>query len=78
MYIGNADFNMYAIAGQTGNILWKFPTQNQIQGTAALSADGRTLYFGSTDMHMYAVDTTTQQLVWNVSVNQYVVGAPTM
>jgi outer membrane protein assembly factor BamB len=53
VYIGGADFNLYALDSQTGREKWKFTTRNSIQSSPTV-ADGA-VYVGSDDGYLYAV-----------------------
>lgn len=43
-------------------VLWKFPTQDSVEGTAAVVAG--TVYVGSLDGHLYAIDLKTGKQKW--------------
>ena len=66
VFIGSLDGKVYALAADTGAVLWMYQTGQKVRATPVL-ADG-VLYIGSWDKTMYALDTQTGQLLWNVPV----------
>ena len=59
VYIGSFDSNFYALDPNSGRVRWKFPTDDHIYASAALSSaeDGQTtgIYVASTDGLLYAL-----------------------
>ncbi len=74
--IGSSDGNLYALDGEEGFELWRFPTGDKIWGTPTMQ-DG-VAYFGSLDHSVYAVtvDRESAQLLWRFPVNGGVSAAP--
>jgi RNA polymerase sigma factor (sigma-70 family) len=46
-------------------VLWKFPTQDGVEGTAGIVAG--TVYVGSLDGHLYAIDLKTGKQKWSLT-----------
>jgi hypothetical protein len=62
VYCGSMDFNVYCIDADTGNVIWKYLTENSIGSTPAV-VNGK-VYIGSDDGYFYCIDSTTGELVW--------------
>lgn len=67
-YFGSGDGNVYAIAADTGKLVWKFTTGNVVHASPAL-ADG-VLFVGSWDSYLYALDATTGELKWKFKTGE--------
>lgn len=53
---------VFALNGQTGDILWRYPVRNSIKNTIAI--DGGIVYAQDAQGFLYAVDAATGKLVW--------------
>src|SRR6478752_4085221 len=62
VYFGSGDGNVYALDSATGDLRWKFKTNDVVHASPAL-ADG-VLFFGSWDSYFYAVDAATGKEKW--------------
>ncbi len=68
VYFGSGDKNFYALDAQTGQLKWKFATQDVVHSSPAL-ADG-VVYFGSWDTYLYALDAATGQEKWKFKTGE--------
>ncbi len=62
VYFGSGDSNFYAVDAGTGELRWKFKTNDVVHSSPAF-ADG-VLFFGSWDSYFYAVDAATGKEKW--------------
>ena len=62
VYFGSGDGNLYALDATTGEVRWKFKTNNVVHSSPAYASG--TLYFGSWDSYFYAVDAATGKEKW--------------
>lgn len=68
IYVASVDEDLqgkgfiFALDGQTGAILWKYPVRNSIKNTIA--ADGDCIYAQDAQGYLYAVNAQTGKLVW--------------
>jgi eukaryotic-like serine/threonine-protein kinase len=62
VYIGSADGNIYALAWDTGEIIWRFQTSNKVRATPIL--DRGVLYAGSWSKTFFAIDAVTGEELW--------------
>lgn len=62
VFFGSGDGNVYAVAADSGLLLWKFATRDVVHSSPAVV--GSTLYIGSWDSNLYALDVETGQLKW--------------
>jgi eukaryotic-like serine/threonine-protein kinase len=62
VYFGSGDGNVYALDAATGNLKWKFQTQDVVHASPAVS-DGLVL-IGSWDSYFYALDAQSGALKW--------------
>ena len=54
VYIGSNDGNIYALNAVTGEDLWNFKADDEIESSPAVAED--VVYFGSSDGYVYALD----------------------
>lgn len=76
VYVGDDDFNVYALDARTGHRLWTFPTGDAVRSQPAV-ANG-VVYVGSNDGNLYAINATTGILRWKFQTGTWVIGAPTV
>lgn len=62
VYFGSGDGNVYAVALATGELRWKFQTNNVVHASPAV-VDGR-VFIGSFDRFFYALDAANGALLW--------------
>jgi hypothetical protein len=53
VYVGSVDFTFYCLDSRTGNELWRFEAEGDIECKAAVS--DRFVYFSSCDGHLYCI-----------------------
>ncbi len=68
VYFGSGDGHVYALAADTGALVWRFKTGNVVHASPALS-DG-VLYIGSWDAHLYALDAKTGAERWRFKTGE--------
>jgi eukaryotic-like serine/threonine-protein kinase len=68
VYFGCGDGHCYALDAATGQLKWKFATQDVVHSSPAL-ADGL-VYFGSWDSYFYALDATTGAERWKFKTGE--------
>jgi len=66
VYAGSADGNVYALAADTGKLMWTFRTAKKIRATPSVT-DG-TVYIGSWDGTVYALDASTGLPRWQTPI----------
>jgi outer membrane protein assembly factor BamB len=62
VFFGSGDTNFYAVDGKTGELRWKFKTNDVVHSSPAF-ADG-VVFFGSWDSFFYALDAGTGKEKW--------------
>lgn len=73
VYVASVDENLqgegaiFALNGQTGDILWRYPVRNSIKNTIAI--DGGLVFAQDAQGYLYAVDASTGKLVWEKQLN---------
>lgn len=75
VYIGSADYCVYALDGSTGARKWKSVTRGPIHSCPAISADGL-IYVGSDDCNVYALDSKTGKKKWTFKTGKPIYSAP--
>lgn len=61
-YVGSWDGGLYALAGRTGAVRWRAPTDGPVKAAAAYSAGS--VYVGSYDGRVYALDARSGAVRW--------------
>ncbi len=74
--MGSLDHYVYALAADSGDLLWKTELPGAIAGTPVLSEDGSQLYVGNFDYHLYALDPATGDQLWQAEAANWVWGEP--
>ncbi len=69
--VGSYDFSFYAIDAATGKQVWKVETENFINSTPAITADGLAL-FGGCDALMHVVSLKEQKEILKLDAEAYV------
>jgi outer membrane protein assembly factor BamB len=62
VYFGSSDGHIYALAAETGLLLWSFETGDIVH--ASPSVANNTVYIGSWDSYLYALDAETGREKW--------------
>ena len=74
IYAGSADGSFYALASQSGEVLWKVETQDVIHSRALVTP--RAIYFGGDDGALRAVDPEHGQLIWQYQTGGRIIAQP--
>ncbi|MBZ0284267.1 MAG: Flp pilus assembly complex ATPase component TadA [Anaerolineae bacterium] len=69
VYIGSYDTNLWCLSADTGQFLWKYPTQAGIVTTPVIDAYNHMVFFGSEDRVFYALDARTGRLSWSYTTD---------
>jgi outer membrane protein assembly factor BamB len=62
VFFGSKDQNVYCVDGETGKLLWKFKTNDEV--IAAPNIHKGKLFIGSFDKNLYCLDANTGRLIW--------------
>lgn len=62
VYVGSGDGHVYALAADSGKLVWQFATGDIVHASPAVSEG--TVYVGSWDTFFYALDAATGALKW--------------
>jgi len=78
VYAGSSDGVMRAVNKLTGRLVWSYPTDNQIVGSANVWISGKQagIIFGSYDYFLHCVDPASGKLLWKLETMNYVNGTP--
>lgn len=74
VYIGSADFKLFALDSESGAELWRFTTKGAIWSSPSYH-DG-TIYLSSLDKHVYALNAETGQQQWQVALGGAISAQP--
>jgi eukaryotic-like serine/threonine-protein kinase len=66
LYVGSADGNVYALAADTGRIMWSFKTGQKVRATPTLH--NGVVHIGSWDGTVYALDASTGEARWKTPI----------
>ena len=55
VYVGSADYNLYAINTTDGTKIWNYTTGGGVDSSPALNPAGALVYVGSLDDNLYVV-----------------------
>lgn len=64
LYAGNTNWNYYKLDHDTGELLWRFPTNNMNWSAGAFDDEGN-VYWTSLDLMIRKVDTQQQKTLWS-------------
>ena len=67
VYVGSQDKSIYALGAWSGNLIWKFTTQDAQVSSPAI-ANGK-VYTGGDDGYVYCLDAYNGALNWKTFVN---------
>lgn len=76
VYIGSHAHNMSAFDGADGNKVWEAVLPDRVEGSAALSPDGKFVCVGCYDGALYVLDAQDGAIWWHVQTGGPVKGAP--
>jgi len=74
IYAGSADGSLYALKAESGEVIWKTPTQDIVRGLPLVAE--KAIYFGSDDGALRAVEKATGKELWKLQTEGRVVGRP--
>lgn len=74
IYVGNLDSYVYAIDAKTGNLKWRFKTEDGV--TSSPMIDSGIVYIGSNDGNVYALDAAKGTKVWAFKTGGWVNSSP--
>jgi outer membrane protein assembly factor BamB len=74
VYVGNFDYDLYALNAANGEVLWKIVAENWVWGHPVMA--GEKLFFGDLAGYLYAVNPGTGELLWSEKVADAIRGAP--
>ena len=74
----SSDGILKAADRSTGKLLWSYPTENQIAGSANIFIKGNRSYIivGSYDYNLHCVDSETGKPAWKVETDNFINGTP--
>lgn len=80
LIIGTNDGFLRAIDKTMGKLLWSYPTDNQIAGSANVWEAGNKagIVVGSYDYYLHCVDPETGKPLWKVETENYINGTPSI
>ena len=64
LFAGNTNWNYYSLNPDSGDLNWRFPTNNMNWSAGAFDDDGN-VYWTSLDLKIRKVNPTTQQTLWS-------------
>jgi outer membrane protein assembly factor BamB len=73
-YFGSYDGNFYAVDTTTGSERWRFPLNNPVLSSPAVSGD--LVFVGSMDGTLYALERTTGENRWQFSAQGSILASP--
>jgi outer membrane protein assembly factor BamB len=74
LYVGNFDYNLYALDASTGGKRWQVASQNWIWSQPVLAGDK--LFFADLGGYVYAVDPQSGDVLWSDEVADAIRGMP--
>lgn len=75
LFVGNFDYDLYALDAADGEILHKIVAKNWVWGQPVLA--GEKVFFGDLAGYLYAVNPGTGEVLWSEKVADAIRGAPT-
>ncbi len=76
VFIGSADYGLYAVRATDGSSLWRFQTLGPVQSEPLYDAELDVVYFGSNDGALYAVNARDGSLRWRFATGAEVSRSP--
>jgi hypothetical protein len=74
VYVGSADYKVYALDAMTGTQVWSYTTGSCVLSSPAVAGD--VVYVSSYDGNVYALNAATGTLIWSYSTGSYVFSSP--
>lgn len=72
VFFGSHDFNLYAVAADSGEVRWKHETENYVMATPSIEASLPGLIFGGCDGFLHIVSGADGKSLQKVDIGQYV------
>jgi len=72
--IGSRDKRLHCVERDTGNSVWQFRTQGEVDSSPVICGDR--VVVGSGDGRLYMVGLTDGEMIWNYEIGQPVSGSP--
>lgn len=76
VFVTAYDNNLYAVDQETGQLKWKYPTDDVIAASPSVSHDDNLVVFGSKDYSLYAVDIRTGRIRWTFQTQGPIYSSP--
>ncbi|EJD76639.1 hypothetical protein LOAG_16460 [Loa loa] len=74
--VGCYDGYLYFLDGKSGQLIWKFATENVIKSSPVLIDTGKKCLFGSHDKCLYLLDVKNHRMLWKVVCNGSILSSP--
>ncbi len=68
LFVTSMDGAVYAVAAETGKVVWQRETAGPVRASPMLDAGGL-LFVGSRDRHLYAFRTTDGETAWRIPLD---------
>jgi len=78
VFVTAYDNNLYAVEVETGQLKWKYPAEDVLASSPAVSAEENLVIFGSKDFRLHAVDTRTGRIRWTYQTQAPIYSSPTI
>jgi len=76
LYVGSYDNNLYALNGETGDFIWKYPANGGIVSKPAIFQNN--VFFGSEDGLLHVVSSHSGRIVWTYYTEKPIRSSPTI
>ena len=78
--VGLNNGKLIAVDKVSGRLIWTYPTDNQISGSANVWVSGSKagIVVGSYDYYLHCIDPKTGKEIWKIETNNYVNGTPSI
>jgi polyvinyl alcohol dehydrogenase (cytochrome) len=68
LFIGTGDGHVYALAADSGKLVWKTDIQSFVSMSSPVGSEGRIVVGGTDPNFLYALDEETGKIVWKISI----------
>lgn len=75
VYVGAYDNNLYALNGENGEFVWKFPASDSVGGSTPFVYEDN-IFIGSVDKHLYCIQRRTGRQNWRFATNGSIYSSP--
>lgn len=76
IFVGSYDTNVWAINSETGEFVWKYPTNGGIASSPIVDTDNKLVMFGSEDYTFTALEYKTGRINWTYTTNDKIRSTP--